>query len=235
MSDDPVLATLTALPHFRLLAREVVQRLAEDTRIRRLETGSILFREGEPCKAFYAVRAGAVKLYRATGDGREQVVHHFGSGQTFAEAALLSLGRYPANAVATETPTELVEIGGEAFLHLFAEDKRLAAAMVGSLCMRLVSLVERVEELSLVNAGSRLSRFLLRLPGSGTAGRQRIDLPMAKKELAAHLSMTPETLSRLLRRWQDLGLVDSERGSLTVLDAERFLALADGEELRPRT
>jgi CRP-like cAMP-binding protein len=155
-------------------------------------------------------------------------VHHLGAGQTFAEAALLNMGRYPASAVATETPTEVVEIGGEPFSRLFRDDPRLSAAMVGSLCMRLISLVERVEELSLVNASARLARHLLRQPGHGPSGRVRIDLAMPKKDLAAHLSMTPETLSRLLRRWQDQGLVETERGSVTVLDPERLLALADG-------
>jgi DNA-binding MarR family transcriptional regulator len=100
--------------------------------------------------------------------------------------------------------------------------------MVGSLCMRLISLVERVEELSLVNAGSRLARHILRQPGSGPSDRVRIDLAMSKKDLAAHLSMTPETLSRLLRRWQDEGLVESERGSVTVLEPGKLLAIADG-------
>jgi hypothetical protein len=42
--------------------------------------------------------------------------------------------------------------------------------------------------------------------------------------------MTPETLSRLLRRWQDQGWIDSERASLTLLDAARLQAVADGEE-----
>lgn len=234
MDDPPILETLSDLPSFKLLERDLLARLATGSRALSLDAGEVLFREGEPCRAFFAIRAGRVKLYRATPDGREQVVHHLGAGQTFAEAALLNYGRYPASAVATETPTALVRIEGEPFLALFREDDRLAAAMVGSLSMRLLSLVERVEELSLVNAGSRLARYLLRQPGRGPADRLRIELTMAKRDLAAHLSMTPETVSRLLRKWQDLGLVDSERGSVTVLDPARLLALSDGEMESPR-
>ena len=50
-----------------------------------------------------------------------------------------------------------------------------------------------------------------------------------KKDLAAHLSMTAETLSRLLRRWQDEGLVESERGSLTILEPDRLTSLGEGD------
>jgi CRP-like cAMP-binding protein len=101
--------------------------------------------------------------------------------------------------------------------------------------MRLISLVERIEELSLVNAGSRLARYLLHQPGHGPSASVQIDLPMSKKDLAAHLSMSPETLSRLLRRWQDLRWIDSDRASVTVLAPQRLLALADGEEPGPRS
>jgi CRP-like cAMP-binding protein len=233
MSAPEVLETLSTLPHFRLLDPELLRRVAGGSRLLRLQSGEILFRDGEPCRGFFAIRIGGVRLYRLTPDGREQVVHNLGAGQTFAEAALLNMGRYPAFAVATETPTEIVEIAGEPFSKLFREDPRLSAAMVGSLCMRLMSLVERVEDLSLVNAGSRLARHLMRQPGHGPSERIRIDLSLSKKDLAAHLSMTPETLSRLLRRWQDQGLVESERGSITVLEPKRLLALADGEEAGP--
>jgi CRP-like cAMP-binding protein len=230
MGDPAVLETLSSLPHFRLLARDLLDRIGAGSRLRRLEAGQIVFREGEACRGFFAIRSGAVKLYRTTPDGREQVVHNLREGQTFAEAALLNMGRYPASAVAMESPTDLIEIAGEAFLAAFREDSRLSLAMVGSLCMRLLSLVERVEELSLVHAGSRLARYLLRQQGTGPADRIQIELQLPKKELAAHLSMTPETLSRLLRRWQDSGWIDSERTSVTILDSVRLLAMADGED-----
>jgi CRP/FNR family transcriptional regulator len=229
VSEPAPLELLATLPHFQLLERDLLERLAAAARLKAYSAGETVFREGEACRGFFAIRSGGVKLYRTTPDGREQVVHNLGAGQTFAEAALLNIGRYPATAVATESPTELVEIAGGAFMRVFREDDRLAAAMVGSLCMRLLSLVERVEELSLVHASARLARYLVRQPGRAAAGRIELELALPKKELAAHLSMTPETLSRLLRRFQAEGLIESGRTSLTVLDGERLQALADGE------
>lgn len=229
MNDPAILETLSALPHFHLLEPDLRERLAALSRSRSLRAGEILFHEGEACRGFFAIRRGGIKLYRSTPDGREQVVHNFHGGQTFAEAALLNIGHYPVSAVATESPTELVEIAGEPFLRLLREDARLAPAMVGSLCMRLIALVERVEELSLIHAGSRLARWLLRQPSQAATRGFRIELVLPKKDLAAHLSMTAETLSRLLRRWQDEGLVESERGSLTILEPDRLTSLGEGD------
>jgi CRP-like cAMP-binding protein len=227
MSDADLGPALRALPHFKTLPADLLAKIAATAKRHHHTAGDFLFSEGDPCRSFYAIESGAVKLYRTSSDGREQVVHNLHAGATFAEAALLSFGRFPVSGVVTETPTDLIEIGGERFLRLFKEDDRLAPAMVASLSMRLVSLVERVEELSLVQAGSRLARWLLRQPASAAA-EPAIELVLAKKDLAAHLAMTPETLSRLLRRWQEDGWIESERTRVVLKKPERLLDLADG-------
>ena len=228
MSDAALVPALRALPHFKMLPPDLLAEIASASRVLRPSAGELLFHEGEPCRAFYAIQSGAVKLYHIEADGREQVVHNLRAGDTFAEAALLSFGRFPVHAMVTEPSTELIEIGGGRLLELFRSDARLAPAMVGSLCMRLQSLVERVEELSLVQAGARLARWLLRQPSQGS-GELAVELSLAKKDLAAHLAMTPETLSRLLGRWQDAGWVRNERARIVLRDAASLVALADGE------
>jgi CRP-like cAMP-binding protein len=228
MSHVDVELALRTLPHFKSVPPDLLQQIASTSKRIHAEAGQMLFREGDPCRAFYAIESGAVKLYRSKADGREQVVHNLGAGTTFAEAALLSLGRFPVDAVVTEPSTVLLEIGGERFLELLRSDARLAPAMIASLSMRLVSLVERVEELSLVQAASRLARWLVRQPAS-SEDEPAIELTLAKKDLAAHLAMTPETLSRLLSRWQDEGWIRNERTRVVLRNPQALLALADGE------
>ena len=222
-------AALATLPHFRGLPADLLERVAACARARELRAGEAVFQQGEPSRAFFAIREGGVRVYRLSPDGREQVLHHLREGHTFAEAALLSMGRYPAHAVATRTPTRLLEIGA-GFPQLLREDPRLAPAMVGSLSMWLVGLVDRIEELSVASAGARLARYLLKLPASGAADALAIELPLAKKELAGHLAIAPETLSRLLRRWQDSGVVRTDGPRLTILDSRVLVAIADRDE-----
>ncbi len=228
MTEPDIDAALRALPHFRSVPLDLVAQIVPMTRILRPEAGEVLFRQGEPCSAFYAIQTGSVKLYRVQMDGREHVVNHIVAGATFAEAALLSLRRFPVNAMVMQPSTVLLQIGGEDFLELFRSDARLAPAMIGSLCARLASLVGRVEELSIVQAGARLAHWLLRQQAQGT-DEPVIELSLAKKDLAAHLAMTPETLSRLLGRWQDEGWIHNERSAVVLRDARPLLALADGE------
>lgn len=219
---------LRALPHFRSLPEASLAAVARLARVRTCRAGEALFGEGEPARAFFFVRAGSVKLYRLGSEGREQVLHHLGPGRTFAEAAVLSMPAYPAHASALETPTELIEIAGAPFRELLAADPQLSIAMLSSLSIWLAGLADRVEELSLTNAASRLAHHLLRRPSRKERAGQAIELDLARKELAAHLAMTPETLSRVLRRWQDEGLVRAEGRRLVVLDEGRLDALAEG-------
>lgn len=220
------LDTLSALPAFRALDRDALDRVASLCRQRRYRAGQPVFLEREPCRGFFAVHAGAVRLHRLSPEGREQLVTVARAGQSFAEAALFHFGFYPVNATAAATPTELLEVDGPGFLELFRSDDRLPGAMVGALCQRLLELVDRVDELSVVGADARLARALLRLPARGAAPPYEVRLPGAKRDLAARLAITPETLSRLLRRWREAGWIEVDGASVRLLRPEELERLA---------
>lgn len=230
MSEGDLERDLRGLPHFRGLPASGIAELARASRRVVCRAGEVIFSEGQPARAFYLVRSGAVKLYRLSPDGREQVLHHLGPGRTFAEAAVLSMPRYPAHAVALESGTQLVEIAGEPLRALLASDPGIAAAMLASLTIWLAGLTDRVEALSVTSAVARLAHYLLRLPSRRADGVVVIELPMAKKDLAAHLAITPETLSRVLRRWQDAGLLRGSGRRLEVTDERLLVAIADRDE-----
>lgn len=226
---EPIRETLRGLAHFQALDAELFERVAACAELTTFERGETVFLQGDKARAFYAIRTGAVRVYRATADGREQVVHHLRPGQSFAEPAVLSIGRYPVNAVALESPTELVSVDTR-FVELLKSEPRLSVAIVSSLSMRLLGLVERIEELSIASAPRRLAHYLLKLPAQGTQHHLVVQLPLAKKDLATHLAIAPETLSRLLRRWQDRALVRTKGRTLELLDTRTLLAIADRDE-----
>lgn len=228
MSAEQISADLRQVPYFKNLPADLIERIAAGSAVRTFTSGEMVFHQGEPARALFVVRKGGVRIYRVSSDGQAQVLHHMRAGQSFGEAAVLSFHRYPVHATAVESPTEIVEIGAQAFLHAFREDPRLSAAMVSSLCIWLHELVERIEELSVPSAATRLARYLLRQPARGNAERLEIELSMAKKELAAHLAIVPETLSRILRRWQDVKIVSSDGRALSILDSRRLTEIAEG-------
>lgn len=221
-------ARLQQFPLLSGLPAEAVRKLAAAAHVRRFAAGETLFRQGDPARAFYAVLAGGVRVVRLLPDGRDRVLHRLRAGQTFAEAAVLSMPTFPATAIATAGGAEVAEVPAREFIALVENEPGTAKAMIASLAGWLVHLVGRVEELTALSADARLARWLLDAPSHSVAGGFEVTLSLAKKDLAAHLGITPETLSRVLRRWTDQGIVRSKGPSVTILAAEDLVSIADG-------
>jgi len=173
---------------------------------------------------------GRVKLFKLSADGRERVVHVFGPGESFAEAAIFGDRRFPVNAQAM-APTELFFLPRDPLLRLFREDPELSLGILASMAIRLKGVVSRLETLTLQSAAGRLAHFLLINADPG--GKVRLRQP--KKELAAHLGMAPETLSRLLAQLREAGALEVRGRTLVIADRRRIDEVATGRRYPPVT
>jgi CRP/FNR family transcriptional regulator len=98
-------AIVNTLRHCRLFAglpQTDLNAIALITVIKTVPKGGYLFREGEPARGFYIVQKGAVNVHRVNSVGKEQVIHIFRMGDSFAEATLATSSGYPADARAVE-------------------------------------------------------------------------------------------------------------------------------------
>ena len=69
---------------------------------RRLKRGEILFVAGDPAGGLYVVVEGAIRAYRVSADGREQILHVESAGATLGEVPVFDEGCYPSTAAAEE-------------------------------------------------------------------------------------------------------------------------------------
>ncbi len=223
---------LGSLPHFRDLDEDLLGELVAASRLLRHGSEEILFAQGEPCAGIHVVLEGAVRLYRLTLDGNEQVVQDFGPRQVFAEAALFQASGYPVHAKAVREPTLVVRIDRARFLDLLKLHPALSMAMLQAFAGHLQRLVDRVQELSVASASMRLAGYLLRLRARAASEAQRelvLELPMRKRDLAAYLSIAPETLSRIFARWRQRSLLEVEGSRIRVRDPALLELVADGQ------
>ena len=79
-----------------------LQSVAAVSTIKALRKGEYLFREGTPAHGFYVVQTGAINVHRVSATGKEQIIHVFRPGESFAEVSLASEQGYPADARALE-------------------------------------------------------------------------------------------------------------------------------------
>ena len=204
-------------PLFSSLTEEQLVQLQPSISTRKLEQGDHLFEQGEEAKSFFLLLSGQVRLYRLSPTSQEKVVELVNPGHTFAEALMFQEApSYPLNAQAL-VDSELLVIAAEGFIELLSGSVDSCFKVMGSLSMRLRSLLGEIDALTLQNAGLRVANYLLQLrEGSDT----EVTLPAAKQVIASRLSIQPETFSRTLHALSAKGLIDVDGLHIRILDTD---------------
>jgi len=238
-ADGGIARIIADLPFFGGLPAERLRALAEVAVPTAADKGQTIFLEGGEARGFYVVLAGQVKISKLAPDGREQIIHLYGPGEPFAEVPVFAGGRFPANAQATRD-SRLLFFPREALLDLLRREPGLALEWLAVLARKLRSFTIQIEGLTLRETPQRLAAYLLDQvereaarsgpsPGGGESVAE-IELDMTKGHLAALLGTAQETLSRVLRRMSEAGLIEVAGPRITLLDRQALEALASGEE-----
>lgn len=193
--------------------------LLRDTREVHLHPGDGLFSHGAPADYFYFVRSGLIKLFRLSREGDEKIIEILRSGETFAEAVAFmgNQARYPVSAEAL-SDTSLVAFSQKTFLGLLRNSPEACFGMLASMSRRLHMLVNQIDSLTLQNATYRLVTYLLEQIPTGVQASPDIQLATPKSVIASRLAIQPETLSRILARLRQSGLIEVQGAHITVRD-----------------
>lgn len=210
---------------FTGLPQPDLEQIAAVSVVKSLDKGDYLFHEGDTAHGFYVVQRGAVNVHRVNAAGKEQIIHVFRAGDSFAEVALASRTGYPADARAIE-PTQVLLVQKDGILALLKRQPELALRMLGSMSSHLRVLVGQLEDLTLKDVETRLANWLVkRCPNQQTEQPVRIELTMTKRVLAAELGTVSETFSRTLAKFREQKLLTVKGKTITVLSPTKLSAL----------
>ena len=220
-----IVNTLRSCQLFTGLPLPDLENIAAVTVLKSLGKGEYLFREGGPAHGFYIVQRGAINVHRVSAGGKEQVIHVFRAGESFAEVALASEAGYPADARALE-PTQVLLVQKDGILALLKRQPELALRMLGSMSSHLRVLVGQLEDLTVKDVETRLANWLVkRCPNPQSETPVKIELTIAKRVLAAELGTVGETFSRTLAKFRGQKLLTVKGKTVTVLSPAKLSAL----------
>jgi CRP/FNR family transcriptional regulator, dissimilatory nitrate respiration regulator len=210
---------------FMGLAPADLEQIAAVTVVKTLGKGDYLFREREASSGFFIVQQGAINVHRVNAAGKEQIIHVFRAGDSFAEATLASEAGYPADARALES-SQVLLVQKSGVVALLRRQPELALRMLGSMSQHLRTLVSQLEDLTLKDVETRLANWLVkRCPDPASNRPCRIELGVTKRLLAAELGTVSETFSRTLAKFRQQKLILVKGRVLTVLSPARLGAL----------
>jgi CRP/FNR family transcriptional regulator len=219
-------ATLKKVPLFADLTERELSFLAERAVPHHPKNGEVIFTEGEPCEGLYVIESGAVKIFKTSVSGREQVLTIEGPGQSIAELPVFDGGNYPASAVAIGD-TRLLFVGKKDFQALCLQHPDVALKVLKVVGARLRRLVGIIEELSFTTVRHRLAALLFRLAkrkGKRTSRGVEVTLTASNQELAFQIGTVRELVSRNLSRLQAEGIIKMHGKTVIVLDMKALEA-----------
>lgn len=212
---------------FKGLSEEELVQLERISEPRHYEKMALLFREGEDGVGFYVVASGQVKVFKTSFDGREQVLHILGPGDPLGEVPVFAGQTFPASAQAL-VESRLYFFPRQKLVQLYRDSPSLAMNMLAVLSRRLREFTVLIENLALKEIPQRLATYLLHQHAQKPVS-SRVKLPVTKGVLANILGASQETLSRVLSRLSQEGLIEVQGKEITILDWDRLKELAGGE------
>ena len=187
--------------------------------------GELIFSEGDPGDGFYVTLEGMIKVYKLSTEGKEQILHMFGPGEPFGEVPVFSGKAFPASAEGVKK-SRVLFFPRKAFRDLITTNPSVAMNMLAVLSRRLRNFTIQVENLSLKEVPARLAGYFL-LQAEEQKNPDTITLNISKGQLASFLGTIPETLSRMLRKMSEQGLVEVQGRTIRLLDRPGLEDLAE--------
>lgn len=194
---------------------------------RTIRKGETLYGAGDPLRALYAVRRGMFKTSAVTEDGRVHVTGFFLPSEVLGFDAIMTQ-RHHCAAEALET-SDVCEVP-------FERLEELAHLIPGLQHQLLVVMSHEIQEdehmlviLGRMTAEERLATFLTTFSRRQVAlglSATDLNLVMSRQDIGHYLGLALETVSRLLSRFQEQGLIETLGRQVRLLEPDRVETIA---------
>jgi CRP-like cAMP-binding protein len=216
----------TALPLTFLasLSDDEAAELRSRAITRRFQRGATLMHQGEAPGRVLVIEEGRAKVTAATEDGRELVLAFSGPGDLLGELSALGGSPRVATVRALEPLSALAIASGE-FEAFLDANPRVALVILRVVIDRLREADRQHVEFAAYQTLTRVARRLVELAeryGEESGEGIRITLPISQEELAGWAGASREAISKALHDLRAVGLIETHRRHIVVLDAEQL-------------
>jgi len=195
-----------SMPVFNSFPQQKIDQLLTKTLDINLKESEMLFAAGSEANNFYIVVKGATKLYRLSSNGHEKVIDIANPGDVIGLPSLFLQEPAYHYWCQSLTDTHLLAVNRGCFLQTIADSPNILIDLLGELSCQVHNKIDEIDSICLKSAGTRFADYLI-------ANVREVDntkavyLRASKNTLASRLSITPETLSRLIRTFKQKNIL----------------------------
>ncbi|MFK8068568.1 MAG: cyclic nucleotide-binding domain-containing protein [Gammaproteobacteria bacterium] len=192
-----------------------------------LKRGDYLFRQGDNFESLYIIRSGTIKSFISSEDGEEQIVGFNFPGE------LLGLDAFDNGHHATSTKTlelvSLCKLSKQNFDRLSQHCAHFHTQCLRVFSKELIHIQQTVMVMGQKDTEEKLACFLLgisaRMKERGFSDKE-FNLTMSRSEIANFLGIASETVSRLLTKLHDSGIIQVERRMIRIQSMDSLTAMS---------
>jgi CRP-like cAMP-binding protein len=207
---------------FQDLTSEEVDTLGQHAPMRQVDTGTLFYSPLDPTEVLFILKAGRVRLYRLSPDGKALTTAILESGTIFGEMALLGQ-QLAGNYAEALTSCVLCLMSRHDVVTLLLGDPRIALRITETLGRRLLEAEQHWSEFAFQSLPERMAALLLRLaqePRSRLFSSGYPEVRYTHEQLAEMIGTYRETATKILNEFRAAGWVDLRRGKILILDRD---------------
>lgn len=217
--DDKTLASLKQIELLDSLSDEELKDISAAFVIKKVNKNELVLHERDTGNFMYMVLSGKVKVVQAREDWHEIILAIHETGQFFGEIALIDGKTSPATVVSA-TESVIALISKKDFLWLIGRHGKIRDKLLQILCVRLRESWEKIRMLTMKDPAERIRVLFLGLCQTSAKSTQQgmvIKVKITHQDIADMTGLTRETVTRILKKWQN-------GGQITILE-KRFIRL----------
>ena len=212
------------VPLFSTLTDEEFSSLQHIFILRSYRRNQVIFMEEETGNYMYLVLTGKVKVAKSSSAGRETILAIHKAGDFFGEMSLLDGKTAPATVSAMED-SKIISVSGSDFHRHLMHNEKVLLQIIDVLCARLRQ-VWQTQSLSSSKADARIRMGIYELAkrhGIQDAHGTIIDLKITHQELAEMVGTSRETVTRVIARLREEGIIEVDQRRMTLLDPKALV------------
>ena len=183
--------------------------------------GQLIYLQGTAANCFYYLKSGRVKIFINSEDGSEKILTVYDAGNLFGEASFLDELPRVSSAI-TVTRCEIVRIDRQVLADEMSNNPEIMLTLMKDLSRTVRMLSGHVDNMAFLRADQRIARYLLSIPVEGDNV-----VRCTQEEIAAAVSVSRVTASRVLHRFVHSGILKTGYGTIHLLDLEQLKQYAN--------
>ncbi len=191
---------------------------------RKFRKNNLIIFEDDVGNSLFVIKIGRVKISRISPDGGEAILAILGQGDFFGELAVID-GQGRSASVTSIDDCELLMLRRSDFMEILERIPKIAISLLKELAGRIRKSDSQIRSLSLLDAKGRVATTIIRLAediGKMKEGRVWIEELPLQRDLASISGTSRETISRVIKRFEEEGHLEMTHNTLIINDFDGF-------------